>query len=74
MHVCQVGGLSFLENLMFSLLVIFFDRKFNQGEKFNGEFGSKEEKWNSETKDAQEVKSFPTTPSDHLDPARYVGH
>ena len=44
MHVCQVGGLSFLENLMFSLLVIFFDRKFNQGEKFNGEFGSKEGK------------------------------
>ena len=59
---------------MLSLLVIFLDRKFNQGEKFNGEFGSKEEKWNSETKDAQEVKSFPTAPSDHLDPARYVGH
>ena len=30
--------------LMLSLLVIFLDRKFNQGEKFNGEFGSKEEK------------------------------
>ena len=59
---------------MFSLPVICFDRKFNQGEKFNGEFSSKEEKWNSETKDAQEVKSFPTTPSDHLDPARYLGH
>ena len=61
---------------MFSLLVIFFDRKINQGEKFNGEFGSKEEKWNSETKvaQAQEVKSFPTTPSDYLDPARYLSH
>ena len=29
---------------MFSLPVICFDRKFNQGEKFNGEFSSKEEK------------------------------
>ena len=59
---------------MLSLLVFFFDRKFNQGEKFNGEFGSKEEKWNSETTNAQEVKSFPTTPCDYLDPARYLGH